>query len=361
MNKQLLPFLFILFFINFTALAIEQHKKEEVSVMRKESPFGVLEFLHWNHDWNGYKYSTNEELEKIAKLMKEAGVDFVRMDFLWGDIEPCEGSFDFEKYDTIVNIMAENKINILGILDYTAPWAAEDCDWNSPPMENKLFVAFAIRVINRYKDKIKYWEVWNEPDSGVYWKKQDALKSYVVLLKEVYKAAKIVDPECFILNGGLAGGLLSVNRLYEQGAKDYFDIMNIHSFETPMHQNAIKAVEAFPRLVYKTMKRNGDAYKKIWITEIGCPGVKRGLKVKDWWMGRNPNEKQQADWVKQVYVGLLKDKNVEKIFWAFFRDTNKHWDDGVDYFGLVRWDFSKKPSFTKYQEIYESWKRSKKQ
>ena len=142
----------------------------------------------------------------------------------------------------------------------------------------------------------------------------------------------------------------SVNHLYDNGAKDYFDILNIHFFESPLQHNAIKAVMAYPELAYKAMLRHGDVSKKIWITEIGCPGVKRGLEVNNWWMGENPNEGQQAEWVKLVFTQLLKNKNVEKVFWAFFRDCNKHWDNGVDYFGLVRWDFSKKNSFSSYKK-----------
>ncbi len=45
------------------------------------SPFGVLEFLHWNHSWNNYKYSSLRDIEKAAALMKEARVAWVRMDF----------------------------------------------------------------------------------------------------------------------------------------------------------------------------------------------------------------------------------------------------------------------------------------
>jgi hypothetical protein len=336
-----------------------------VSIYRKvtakpnmDTPFGVLEFLHWNHTWNNYKYSCPEDIGRAISLMKEAGVTWVRMDFLWDEIEPQQGEFDFKKYDAIVETLCRNDLNILGILNYSAAWAA-DGGWNCPPRENKLFVDYAAAVIGHYKDKIKYWEVWNEPDSSTYWQPQDGLKSYCALLKEVYTAAKKVDPGCKILNGGLANGLASVNRLYDNGAKDYFDIMNVHFFESPLHRNAIKAVSAYPGLVYKVMSRNGDGGKKIWVTEIGCPGVKGGIKVDNWWMGKNPSERKQAEWVKEVYTELLKDANVAKVFWAFFRDCQQHWDNGTDYFGLVRWDFSKKPSFKAYKDCSERWKKSK--
>ncbi len=323
------------------------------------SPFGVLEFLHWNHSWNNYKYSSLRDIEKAAALMKEAGVAWVRMDFLWDEVEPKEGEFDFAKYDLIVDALNKNNINILGLLDYSAPWAAACKEWNCPPRDYKLFVNYATKMAGHYKGKIKYWEIWNEPDSRTYWSEQDGLKGYCLLLKEVYLALKKADPGCKVLNGGFAMGAGSINRLYDNGAGDYFDILNIHIFQSPLNPGSIKAVTAYPKLAYKIMSRNGDAHKKIWVTEIGCPGVKRGRKVGNWWMGKNPTEKQQAEWLKSVYTELLKDKNVEKIFWAFFRDCDEHWKNGVDYFGIVRWDFSKKPAFKSYQECVEAWEGSR--
>jgi MAF protein len=325
-----------------------------------DNPFGVLEFLHWNHAWNHYKYPNNPQLEKAISLMQRAGVGWVRLDFLWEDIEAQEGKFDFAKYDNLVTLISEKGINILGVLHYSPDWASSCGEWNCPPKDNAAFVNYASKVIQRYKGQVTHWELWNEPDSETYWKPQDGLKAYCVLLKEVYVAAKKIDPDCKILNGGLANGLGSINHLYENGAKGYFDILNIHFFQNPAFgENAIKAVASYPRLAYKIMERNGDADKQIWLTEIGCPGVKAGIPVNNWWLGKNPDERQQAQWVKQVYGELLKNPRVQKIFWAFFRDTQEHWDSGVDYFGLIRWDFSPKPSFKAYQECFELWQKDR--
>ncbi len=325
----------------------------------KDNPFGVLEFLNWNHSWNEYKYPDQKSLKRAVALIKKAGAGWVRMDFLWQDIEPAQNQFDFSKYDYLVDLLRKNNIKILGILSYSADWASAYGKWNWPAQDNKLFVNYATKVVSRYKDKIKYWEIWNEPDSHIYWQPQDGLKAYCALLKDVYIALKKVDPACKILNGGLANGIASVNHLYDNGAKDYFDILNIHIFDSPMHPDAVKRVVAYPRLAYKIMARNGDSQKKIWITEIGCPGVKKGLKVNNWWMGENPDELKQASWVKEAFTELLRETSVEKIFWAFFRDTKKHWDNGIDYFGLVRWDFSKKPAFSAYQKSVTNWKEKK--
>jgi len=346
-------FMFFAFCLNADA---GYHKTEMIkNPQDNNSPFGVLEFLHWNHPWNSFKYQNRETLNKAVALMKEAGVGFVRMDFLWEDIEPVKGEFKFDKYDYIVGLLYKNNIKILGLLDYSAPWASPTGKWNNPSGDNQFFIEYARKVISRYKDKVKYWEVWNEPDSAIYWVQQDGLQSYCSLLKDVYLAAKAEDPECKILNGGFASGILSVNRLYDNDAKDYFDILNIHIFESPLNPQAIKRVKAYTRLAYKVMKKNSDSTKKIWVTEIGCPGVNQGLKVKNWWLGKNPDERQQKEWVKQVFTQLVKEEAVEKVFWAFFRDCNEHWENGIDYFGLLRWDYSKKPAFFAYQECVDKW------
>ncbi|MDD5120612.1 MAG: beta-galactosidase [Candidatus Omnitrophica bacterium] len=338
----------------------DRNDPDVLSRQNLESPFGILEFLPWNHAWNNFKYSDDQALEKAISLMQKAGVGWVRLDFLWEDIEPKEGNFDFAKYDNIVRLLKAKGIHILGILHYSTEWASACGKWNCPPKDNAVFINYVSKVINRFKGQVKHWEIWNEPDSYTYWQPQDGLKSYCQLLKEVYLAAKKIDPDCKILNGGLANGISSVNNLYDNGAKGYFDILNVHFFQNPLSgKNSIAAVGAFPKLAYKIMARNGDGDKKIWITEIGCPGVKPKIKTDNWWLGANPDEARQAGWVKAVYSELLKNQQVEKIFWAFFRDTKKHWNNGVDYFGLLRWDFSKKPSFYAYQKCFKLWKKNK--
>jgi len=345
------------FFLNRDACARQDDSRKEPDM---QSPFGVLEFFPWNHCWNNYKFSCAKDIEKTARLMKEAGISWVRMDFLWQEIEPEKEKFEFDKYDEIVDVLSKNGLNILGILHYSTDWSSSCGQWNCPSKENSLFVKYAEKVIGHYKDKVKYWEVWNEPDSRTYWVNQDGLKSYCELLKEVYIAAKKIDPSCKVLNGGFANGALSINKLYDNGAKDYFDILNTHIFESPLNPAAIKAVIAQAKLARKIMERNGDGDKPMWITEIGCPGVKRGLKTKDWWQGANPDEAQQAKWLEEIYTQLLREKGVEKVFWAFFRDCKEHWGDGVDYFGVIRWDYSKKPAFKAYKRSYLRWLKDKK-
>lgn len=323
----------------------------------KRSPFGVLAFLSWNHQWNNYMYS-DRDLVRAVKLMKEAGITFVRLDLMWSDIEPRQGQFEFSRYDRIVDLLAENNIGILGLLCYTVDWAGPA--WNGPPYDNKTFVNYAAAVMGRYKDKIKYWEVWNEPDDEQYWIPQDRMVRYTSLLKDVYTEAKRVDPSCKILTGGLSKSIaVSLRRIYKNGGGPYFDILAIHPFVNPLNLENVKLVKGNYEGCKRIIKENGDD-KKIWFTEIGCPGVRAPSSSNAWWFGTSPTEEQQAAWVKKFYTKILPElPDCEKAFWSDFRDTKEHFKNGIDYFGLIRWDFSKKPAFDAYKESAEWWLKNK--
>jgi polysaccharide biosynthesis protein PslG len=309
----------------------------------------VLEFLIWNHEWNYYHYDTQEKIQHALDMMKQAGVGFIRMDFLWDDIEPSPGEFSFEKYDIIVDMIRDSGISILGILHYNPSWDAQP--WNKAP-NIEFYTRYACETVEHFKDRVKYWEIWNEPDEPEYWIPQDDMKTYTKLLKRVYTALKKTDPSCKVLMGGVSNKIpYSLKRIYENNGKDYFDIVNIHPFGNPDEQEPIKRIYHIYKAVRDTMEKYDDSEKRIWFTEIGCPGVDTPLKRIGWWFGQGPNEAVQARWVRSVYENCLQWDGVDKVFWAFFRDTDRHFKSAVDYFGLVRNDFSEKPSYQAYKDM----------
>lgn len=319
------------------------------------NPFATLEFLSWRHTWNNFKYDTSK-LKKIIALLKEAGVTMVRFDFYWNDIEPEKGKFDFKKYDEIVEAVSRANIRILGIIDYSADWSASS--WNNPPRNLEQFAEFSKIIVNRYKNRVKYWEIWNEPDSPTYWVPQDGMKIYAQLLKLSYAAIKNEDPSSKVLLGGLTkDGIYALKYLYKHGVKDCFDIMNYHPFINPLDKDYLKQIKFLYFNIRKIMSANGDDVKPVWFTEAGCPGVCDYAHDQGWWMGKSPLENQQAEFVKGLYRQIIDLEGVDKVFWAFFRDNKDHFCNSVDNFGLVRWDFSKKPGFLVYKNAAKEWSK----
>src|SRR4051812_20912649 len=95
-----------------------------------DSPFGVLDFLAWDHDQFQRHYQP-DEVERSAALMREAGIGFVRFDFLWGDLEPQPGRFEFAKYDRIVDTLRRHGVQTTAMLAYNPSWSGKK--WNAAP------------------------------------------------------------------------------------------------------------------------------------------------------------------------------------------------------------------------------------
>lgn len=299
-------------------------------------------------------YKDNEDLSRAFDLLEELGVSIIRVDFSWTFIEENEGVFDFERFDYLVKESQKRGIEILAVLGYSPDWTG--ASWNNPPPDEKAFLEYVKATVSRYKDSVKYWEFWNEPDSFFYWQPQDRMKTYTRLLKKIYPAIKSINPESSVLLGGLTqSGFYALRDILAQGGGKYFDILNFHFFVDPFSKNNLDSIGWKIHHIQTEMKKHGFN-KKLWITEIGSPGVRRQRGCL-WWQGRCPSEGEQARFLEWAYAFLLDQKDVEKIFWAFFQDTHNHFQSGVDYFGLIRKDWSKKPAYHRYKRIIEQWKR----
>jgi hypothetical protein len=309
------------------------------------SPYGALTFISWSHDWNNQFYGTDRKIVQAAELMKEAGIYWARADFLWSDLEPQEGRFDFTHQDKVINMVIQHGLKFLGTLNYNPLWRSHP--WNTAP-DVASYVRYVRAVVRHYKDRVKYWEVWNEPDHPTYWAPQDDMAAYSLLLKEVYIAIKTEDPTAVVLTGGLVDSS-NLRKIYSRVGANAFDVVNLHPFVNPLAPNALDRLAQMHGQAMEAMKAFNDTEKPIWFTEIGCPGSE--LSAGGWWLGGVPTEIQQAEWLKNVYTNALKWKGVEKIFWAFLRDTDKHFKNDVDSFGLLRLDFSPKPAYHAFKKL----------
>ncbi len=342
------------FFSLFLFIGMAQGVEKPADPPSSESPFGVLDFLDWNDDWNDFQYDSTEKMERAADLMEKAGVGMIRQTFPWTGIEPEKGKFHFERYDQILDIVERHHLPLLGVLGYSAAWTGKN--WIDPPPHGP-FLNYVRTVVRRYKARVKYWEIWNEPDQKAYWSVDDQTKTYTELLKVVYAAVKQEDPTAVVVLGS-SNTPFPVRHMYRNGAQLYFDVMNIHPFVNPLLPDAVSQIKGIYDGVRRIMEKNNDGAKPIWITELGCPGVSSQQKDLTWWEGASPSEDKQAQFLTDVYEQALTWPGLEKIFWAFFRDTNQ-FHDGVDTFGLVRRDFSPKPSYQAYQRIAGARRKAK--
>ena len=170
--------------------------------------------------------------------------------FLWYNIEPQKGIFDWTYADKAVAKATKNGVNILGVLGYPPLWAAVNPQYAKiphglaymsgrwKPRSVEEWESYVYQTVSRYKGQVKYWEIYNEVDfhpPGMPATFSGSTSEYFELLKGAWNAAKKADPECKILISGFSTvSVCDVNMpfdLLKMGAAKYIDIFSIHSYQ----------------------------------------------------------------------------------------------------------------------------------
>ncbi len=305
------------------------------------NPYGVLISVGGHVD--------DPMLERMFERVADAGIGAVRTDFFWHLIEPTPGVFRWDRYDALTRAAQRHGVGVLGILDYSAPWASSDSagrDLKYPPKEVAAFARFAAVTAARYRESVSRWEVWNEPDSREFWKGSPA--AYASLLAASYRAIKSANPAATVLLGGLAQGgphdprfLESVLAACQRMRAACFDILTFHTnFRAPAE---IRAQFLANR---RTMERYGRAAAPIWITEASYTSDPRYQSL----AGYRDGEAGQARYVDDT-VSLTLALGAQRVFWAGLSDYDGGEDGPYAASGLVRADYRPKLAYEAYRTL----------
>ncbi|MEZ0324738.1 MAG: cellulase family glycosylhydrolase [Fimbriimonas sp.] len=156
--------------------------------------------------------------ESTTRQLRESGFKWIRKDLYWKEVEKERGVFDFSRYDSLMNTLAQAGVRAMLILDYGNPLYRE-----GPPRtssERVAFLRYVRAAVQRYKGRGVVWEMWNEPNLDQYWQPRVDVREYVALAKAVGQTIRQIAPaEWYVglasnhfdwrfLEGCFAGGLL---------------------------------------------------------------------------------------------------------------------------------------------------------
>ena len=225
-------------------------------------------------------YMSNVDADRELDAAAKTNATWIRVLIDWHLVEPMPGAFNWGYVDHWVNGARDRGLRVLGLIAYTPDWArAPGSYFSAPPVDPNTFAAFAEKVVQRYRDRIANWEIWNEPNVPLFFGDvPDRAARYTELLKTVYPAIKASQPDSTVIAAGLSRAWAPddpptfANAMYELGAKGSFDAMAMHPYVYPKglavdDHNGWSDVER----VHQLMVDNGDGGKKIWMTEIGAP------------------------------------------------------------------------------------------
>jgi len=339
-----------------------------------QNPFGANTFMEQEVE--------PAKRERICQMLNEAGFGWIRQEFPWEDIE-IHGKGDFEdrrhepyrsawdKYDNIVELANRYGLNVIARLSNPPAWsraAGNEKGSLAPPDRFEDYGDFVYTFASRYKDRIDYYQIWNEPNIYPEWGEYPVdPERYTELLKVGHTRIKEADPGAFILCGSLAATIemdgyphglnefVFLQRMYDAGAGDYFDIMAVQGYglwSGPTDRRMRPRVLNFSRPQYTRdiMVKNGDERKPIWMTEMNWNAIPADHPAYP--MFGRVTLQQQAQYAVEAFrraraewpwMGVM---NV----WFFKRATDLEKDQPMYYFRMVEPDFTPMPLYDALKE-----------
>ncbi len=174
---------------------------------------------------------------------RDAGAGWVRMDFNWLDAQPSAGgAYDWARFDALIDGAVARKLKVLAVVGYTPVWASQ-ADAKGGGSQNDVpkagtFAPFVTAVVNRYKNRVTHYEIWNEPNLEQFFEGTPTDYIERVLLPGA-DAVHAACPTCKVVGPGLASIGGAYGAWLDQvlaAAKSKIDIVSGHvyaGFPTP--------------------------------------------------------------------------------------------------------------------------------
>jgi hypothetical protein len=207
-----------------------------------------------------------------------------------------------------------NNVDVLYTFGATPDWAASgsgpQCPYSPgscyPPADVQDWDNFVTALVAHSAGRIKYWELWNEPNLDAFW--TGDLPTLVLLAQHAYRIIKTADPTSVVLSPSATGAATDLanflNAYFAAGGLPYTDAVAFHGYpSTPEDLPAMVAG------VKGAMASNGAAGKPIWNTE-GSWGSNSNIAI--------PID--QGGFLARAYL-LQWSSGVSRFYWYAWNNT----------------------------------------
>ncbi|HSV72720.1 MAG TPA: hypothetical protein VLH79_03060 [Chthonomonadales bacterium] len=286
--------------------------------LRASSPIGV----DAAHAW----LLRPEQLDAGARMIRLAGVPWIRERIAWGEVERQRGSFVWTRYDAAVDAARRQGLRIVQVFHSSPGWSRADGDTARYPDDPRDAFRFGEAAARHFRGRVQAWEVWNEADIPHF--SVEPASEYAAFLKAVARGLKRADPRIPVTQVSYAlQAELFADLLYRNGAAAYFDVFNYHIYAQPA---------AFPARAqghFDLLDRHRVPRMPVWLTEAGLPlPVAAALS--------DEQKRQQAEFVPKSYVMSLASGTDRHFFFVF-----PHYVEGGSWFGLLDPDMRPYPGY----------------
>ncbi|HEX3000126.1 MAG TPA: hypothetical protein VHR86_07810, partial [Armatimonadota bacterium] len=269
--------------------------------------------------------------QSIAKMVRLAGIPWVRERLGWGPVEKERDKFTWTpEYDTPTKFLADEGVRICSAWHDSPVWTHPSNPNGTCPEDLRDVYGYLKAQTAHLKGKMQALEIWNEPDGG--WFKEIG-DSYAGFMKAAYFGAKDGNPQTLVLTGSIcAGDTPFLHNIGESGIAGYYDVFNWHSYTGAAGFGNILGQDL------KVLKSYGCYSRPIWMTEAGI-GTQGTLGENNLLLAEDARQ-IQCRYVPQAAVSALA-AGTEKFFFFVLSSCK----EGNTQWGLLRPDIMPNPGF----------------
>lgn len=329
----------------------------------------------------GYMVTWETAAERNAELdfIAASGAKWFSMDLDWASINPRRGKWNWTPTDQVVRAARARGLSIIGTLAYSPAWAVPpSCPAGSThcfPARPEEFARFAREAALRYghgsgiaglNSSILVWQIWNEANHVPFVEPVVNAAFYTEMLKQAYVAIHLADFWTTVIAGATAPApddpsgrdmapATFLSSIYFYGGRGYFDAFGHHPSSFPCSPLMAAPWNAFGQtaVLYYLMAAHGDGAKKVWGTEAGAPtGADVGV-CQSGLPAVSVTEPVQAWFVTEYLSGWTQTFGAftGPLIWFTIRDLGTNPWVRDDNFGLLRRNFSAKPSYQVFSAL----------
>ena len=107
--------------------------------------------------------------DEVAAKIHEAGIEWVRIDFLWSRVEPERDHYTWKQYDALLERLESRGLRAYATIQGTPAWATSGPEFSGVPDDVAQWQEFVFLAAARYRGRIAAWGIWNEPNVSRFW------------------------------------------------------------------------------------------------------------------------------------------------------------------------------------------------
>jgi len=191
----------------------------------------------------------------------------------WPDISQASGEYNFTALDAFINYSESRNADIIYTFGRVPQWASTNpnlasCTYGPgqcAPPNLAAWNNFVAAIVTHAAGRIKYWEIWNEPNSPSTY--SGNIPTMVNLAQNAYQVIKRIDPSAVVLSPAVtaSSGPGWLSTYLSDGGGEWSDVIAFHGYGNGVAENIVSVVKSYQSV----LAAHGESALPLWDTEGG--------------------------------------------------------------------------------------------